>query len=209
MPQPKTYQDLRTHLLTPPAPLTPPKNPTTPTLSEPITSLRLHPTLEALLHLLNHDLPSAHFLARHMQSAPAHEGMYIHGLLHRIEGDYVNARAWYNNVCESEVFVAVWGQASEEEKKEIEGEGMKKMPAQRKAREWIDDVEGFVRRKKGDRRELEERSRREMEVVLKWCEDKFGTDAWEDVSGEGVRPSQEIRDIGNKMTTGGEGYRKF
>lgn len=34
--------------------------------------------------------------------------MYVHGMLHRVEGDIDNARAWYGNVCEAEVFKEVW-----------------------------------------------------------------------------------------------------
>lgn len=73
-----------------------------------ISELSLHPVLESLLHVLNLDLPSAHFLLRHMQAAPAYEAMYLHGILHRIEGDLDNARAWYGDVQDSEVFRAVW-----------------------------------------------------------------------------------------------------
>lgn len=138
--------------------------------------------------------------------------MYIHGLLHRVEGDYDNTRAWYFDVYTSPAFVSVWGEATEAEEKEVEGiqeEGGKKMPAQRKAREWVDRVEGFVRRKEGVRGDLEKESRREIESLLDWCERSFGTERVVDASSVWVRPSQEIKDIGNNMTTGGEGYRKF
>lgn len=147
-----------------------------------------------------------------MQSAPAYEGMYIHGLLHRIEGDYDNARAWYNNVYSSAAFEHIWGKAEDSEIEEVEAlqeKGGKKMPAQVKARQWLDRVEGFVKRKEGDRQVLEGESRREIEMLLQWCVDRFGTERVVDASEAWVRPSQEIRDIGNKMTTGGEGYRKF
>ncbi|KAF2232060.1 hypothetical protein EV356DRAFT_505658 [Viridothelium virens] len=63
-----------------------------------ISSLQLHPTIEALLHLLHSDLPSAHFLCRHMQAPPAVEGMLLHSILHRIEGDWNNSRAWVEDV---------------------------------------------------------------------------------------------------------------
>lgn len=43
-----------------------------------------------------------------MQAAPATEAMYIHGILHRIEGDLDNTRAWYGDVKSSEVFQSVW-----------------------------------------------------------------------------------------------------
>lgn len=35
--------------------------------------------------------------------------MYVHGMLHRVEGDIDNTRAWYGNVCEAEIFREVWG----------------------------------------------------------------------------------------------------
>lgn len=74
-----------------------------------ISRLSLHPVLESVLHILNLDLSSAHFLLRHMQAAPAFEAMYLHGILHRIEGDLDNARAWYTDVQDSEAFRHVWG----------------------------------------------------------------------------------------------------
>ncbi|KAL8745317.1 MAG: hypothetical protein Q9184_007892, partial [Pyrenodesmia sp. 2 TL-2023] len=103
-----TFPSLYTHILTLRAPLLPPGRSTSPSLTAAISALSLHPTLEVALHILNADLPSAHFLVRHMQSPPAYEGMYLHGILHRIEGDYDNARAWYGNVEASEVFGFVW-----------------------------------------------------------------------------------------------------
>lgn len=43
-----------------------------------------------------------------MQSPPKYEGMLLHALLHRTEGDLGNSRAWYSDVCGSEVFEYVW-----------------------------------------------------------------------------------------------------
>lgn len=56
-----------------------------------------HPLLEAALHLLNADLYAAHFLLRKMQADKT--GMWLHGILHRMEGDYDNARTWYADVA--------------------------------------------------------------------------------------------------------------
>lgn len=64
-----------------------------PALQSDIAGLLLHPVLEAALHLRNHALYPAHFLVRHMQNARA--GQHLHGVLHRIEGDFDNARVWY------------------------------------------------------------------------------------------------------------------
>ncbi|KAF3000885.1 hypothetical protein E8E13_007857 [Curvularia kusanoi] len=99
----KTYTSISHTLLTTHAasltPSPPPSlKPTTPSLTASISSLLLHPCVETTLHLLNADLSSAHFLVRHMQSPPAVEGMLLHGILHRIEGDMDNARAWVGDV---------------------------------------------------------------------------------------------------------------
>ena len=73
-----------------------------PSLSHSITSLTLHPCLESACHLLNLDLPAAHFLLRHMQDPSVHpEAALLHAILHRIEGDIENARAWYGSTLEA------------------------------------------------------------------------------------------------------------
>lgn len=43
-----------------------------------------------------------------MQAAPAFEAMYLHGILNWIEGNIDNARAWYRDVKETDVFEAAW-----------------------------------------------------------------------------------------------------
>ncbi|KAK3109751.1 hypothetical protein LTR53_016642 [Teratosphaeriaceae sp. CCFEE 6253] len=163
------------------------------TLPGKISALSLHPTLEALLHILNADLSSAHFLCRHMQNEPAWEGMFIHGLLHRVEGDYRNAEAWYGNVNESDVFRRAW-------------------PGD----EGLEDAKGFIRRierlrkeKKGDAKDLQVESGREVDALVGWCKEKFGTERMEDASHAWVEPSEEHRKIASKMLVGGEGWRQF
>lgn len=182
------------------------------------------------MHILNADLASAHFLVRHMQAAPALEGMYIHGLLHRVEGDYDNARAWYADVCEAECFTSFWGDVphdpntnTNEDGASIRkaqddgyfhiftpsGEKGKKVPAQLSARQFLDEIERLKRHGKGDKEALERTSRAEIEALLKWCEDKFGTGRVEDATKVWVQSDEEHRKIGQKMVSGGEGYRKF
>lgn len=162
-------------------------------LSHAISSLSPHPTLESLLHILNADLPSAHFLCRHMQNAPAWEGMYIHGLLHRVEGDYRNAEAWYGNVAESDVFQHVWpGEQGLEQ-----------------AKAFIRRVEKLRKEKVGDGKELEGESKREIHAFVGWCKSKFGTGRVEDATTVWVEPSEEHRKIAAKMLVGGEGWRQF
>lgn len=96
-----TFSELRLKLSQNPYPVFNPDAPVSKEVTTQIAALELHPTLEANLHLLNHDLPSAHFLVRHMQSSPAVEGMLLHSILHRIEGDFNNARAWAGDVWNS------------------------------------------------------------------------------------------------------------
>ncbi|KAJ9630716.1 hypothetical protein H2203_001240 [Taxawa tesnikishii (nom. ined.)] len=141
---PTSFSSLYDHLKTFPTPLLPPGHSYDPKLTDTIASLYLHPTIESLLHILNHDLPSAHFLARKMESAPAYEGMYIHGILHRVEGDYNNCLAWYADVCCSEAFEEVWGPSPDREfekgDRKIDG---RKQPAQESARAFIAAVRTF------------------------------------------------------------------
>ena len=187
-----TFSALYTHMKsTIPAPLNPPAKPSFTNLSSAIAGLSLHPTLESALHILNNDLPSAHFLVRHMESPPAYEGMFLHGILHRVEGDYDNARAWYRSVAKSDVFISVWP----------EGLG--------EAKAFIDRVEAFVKRKEGDGEALERESRRETDGVIAWCREKFGEAELRDASAAWVQPNEKIRRMGEDMVVGGEGWRKF
>ncbi|KAF2722092.1 hypothetical protein K431DRAFT_284297 [Polychaeton citri CBS 116435] len=175
-------------------PVLPPSSPSpfSRSLSHDISSLHLHPALEALLHILNNDLPSAHFLCRHMESAPAFEGMYAHGLLHRIEGDYRNAEAWYGDVAESECFRKCWPGGG------LEG-----------AKEFIGEVERLRRQRQGDLKGLESESKREIEALIEHCVYKFGTGVWVDGCKAWVEPSEKIRSIAAKQVVGGEGWRQF
>ncbi|TKA64599.1 hypothetical protein B0A55_10117 [Friedmanniomyces simplex] len=191
-----TFDALYTHLTTThhyPVLPSPSPNPHSKPLSHTIASLSLHPTLEALLHILNADLASAHFLCRHMQNEPAWEGMYIHGLLHRVEGDYRNAEAWYGNVAGSECFRRAWpGEAGLED-----------------ARGFIRRVERLRKEKVGSLEELEVESQREVDALVGWCKERFGTGRMEDATQAWVEPSEEHRKIASKMLVGGEGWRQF
>ncbi|KAL2064887.1 hypothetical protein VTL71DRAFT_4027 [Oculimacula yallundae] len=111
----ETFSSIYSRLTSHSSPLLPPSTPHSRALTSQIAALQLHPTLESALHILNADLVSAHFLLRHMQSPPAWEGMFLHGILHRIEGDYDNARMWYSDVAKDEsesdenIYENVWG----------------------------------------------------------------------------------------------------
>jgi len=178
-------------LLSFPSPVLPPPKVHNPSLTHQISSLSLHPVLETALHLLNADLPSAHFLVRHMQAAPAYESMYLHGILHRIEGDYDNARAWYGNVKDSEVFQAAWPAGEEA------------------ARNFLGQVEALRKKRQGNLAELEKESMREIQSVVEFCRKKFGEGEVRDASGIWVQPSKEHNDMAQAMIIGGEGWRQF
>lgn len=127
-----------------------------------------------------------------MQAPPAYEGMFLHGILHRIEGDYDNARAWYKNVAASEVFKEVWEGGEEE------------------ARGFIGKVEGLVKRGEGNNKEeLERDSLREIKAVVEYCRNKFGEKGMLDATEAWVKPGEDHRKMGEEMVSGGEGFRKF
>jgi hypothetical protein len=203
-----SLEDIHAQLLTYPPPLLPPVKALVPSLTAKIASLALHPTLEAALHILNQDLPSAHFLVRHMQSPPAFEGMFLHGILHRTEGDYDNARAWYSDVRDTELYGKVWN---------TRGIGWKQWKEHGKQREELDDGQKFLdavqqckeSAGKCRRGELESESEREIEAVFKWCAEKFGTEKIVDASKAWVKPSDDIKQIGEDQVSGNTGRRKF
>ena len=176
----------------------------TPALDHEIANLSLHPTLEAALHILNLDLPSAHFLLRHMQCAPAWEGMFLHGILHRIEGDYDNARAWYGNVKDSDVFVYVWGRVSNSVSASTDSE--KGIDA---ALHFITEIQSLRETGQGDRDELGSRSLDEIQAVVAFCAKRFGVQKVEDASGAWTKNEGNIEEKGQAMVIGGEGWREF
>ncbi|KAM0713688.1 hypothetical protein Q7P37_010650 [Cladosporium fusiforme] len=169
-------------------------HPQNPALSHEISSLALHPTLEALLHILNSDLSSAHFLVRHMESRPAVEGMFVHGVLHRVEGDYLNAEAWYRDVQDSDVFRAVWP--------ESEG-GLEGTVA------FIRRVEKLRKEGEGNLNGLEGESRREVETLKGFLVERFGTGRVEDATKVWVGKSGEGKKQHAGQVVGGEGWRQF
>ncbi|PNS13876.1 hypothetical protein CAC42_1367 [Sphaceloma murrayae] len=278
---PETFDAVYQRIKTFPTPLLPPGKAHDPKMTDRISSLYLHPSkqppssplsplsppsdllsnppfpaLEALLHILNLDLPSAHFLVRHMQAAPQWEGMYIHGLLHRVEGDYNNCRAWYADVCPCKAFTSFYGSsatdlpaslsflASESDLSSLAGSdddlspaptaeqpkskdpnsdgprlmygpGGGKVPSQTSARAFISAIEKLRRTSASSsgyaarRTDLERASRAEIEALVDFCAEKYGTGKVRDASGVWVQPGEEHRAMGEKMVTGGEGWRKF
>jgi hypothetical protein len=203
----------------------PPQRSTFPELTAIISDLQLHPTIEAALHMLNSDLPSAHFLVRHMQAPPAVEGMLLHGILHRAEGDFDNSRAWIGDVkdaCEgyqpkkksegqkldTDVFSKTKG-GEDNDKSLVEFVYGTSEP-----NKLIDDVEALRKKKASQRRggeeeEAEKRTRSELELVLSWCRAKFGDSEWRDASEAWVKNSEEISKMSGDMVSGGKGFREF
>lgn len=132
-----------------------------------------------------------------MQAEPAFEAMYLHGILHRVEGDIDNARAWYSDVKDREVFKVTWpGMSGFDE-----------------AMRFLGRVElRKVNRGKSDEeedRELREESLRELKEVIRFCEKKCGTEKVDDASQIWVSMNEKNKNIAEKMITGGEGWRKF
>ncbi|KAJ9666047.1 hypothetical protein H2201_003725 [Coniosporium apollinis] len=183
-----SFQSLVSTLSALPPPLLPPGHSRLPHLTAAIASLLLHPTLEATLHLLNHDLPSAHFLVRKMQAAPAFEGMLLHAMLHRIEGDYNNARAWYADCAGAGVVGWCWADGED-------GDGEK--------------GEGPVVQKKGDEMEAGEEGGEKGE----WDGRAANADELEEVEtvkgprrgGPALRRALEFVDAVEKLKRDGEG----
>ncbi|KAI6714519.1 hypothetical protein JHW43_002937 [Diplocarpon mali] len=214
-----------------PAPLLPPANAHCAKLASQIAALQLHPTLEAALHILNADLPSAHFLVRHMQSAPAVEGMLLHGILHRVEGDLDNARAWYSDVARegAELYARVWGGGGATFKDLDEGVreaafafGERREYGSGGAREgeldagqrFLNAVQAFKEtraRARGDEdgERLARESRREIETLVEWCVQRFGTETWADARDAWVRNGEEVQKMSDEMVGGDKGRRTF
>jgi hypothetical protein len=199
----QSFGQLYSHLLSLKHPVKPPGHATDTTLTGQISALRLHPTLEAALHLLNGDLPSAHFLVRQMQAAPAYEGMTLHGILHRMEGDYDNTRAWFRDVKDSEVFAAVWGSNGDG------GDAEDGQAAIDKGLAWVDEVEAFSKQRKGNGEELEKKGREEIQRAVEFCKGKFGAQVWSDAREAYAQPGGEQKQLGQDMVTGGKGFRQF
>jgi hypothetical protein len=192
----QSYTGLKQQLLSKSGPvLPPPRSAPSQNLTHAISSLFLHPSIEAALHLFNDDLVSAHFLVRHMQAAPQYESMMFHGILHRIEGDYENARAWYRDVKDSEVFLAVWGNGGIDKVMDFVG----RIEILRKETKHKDFSEVH---------QLEDESKRELKTVLEFCEKKFGTQKVDDASAIWVQDEKSSAK-GSDMVVGGEGWRQF
>jgi hypothetical protein len=196
IPPSANYQDLLAKLRNFPTPLLPPVHVFDKDTTKQIAALQLHPSLEAALHILNHDLPSAHFLVRHMEAPPAVEGMTLHGILHCIEGDYDNARAWYKDVASDEagkeLLEKAWGKHGKEG-----------------VLAFVDDVEKLDKKIDGNKAELEQTSLNAITVVVRQCEEKFGSDRWEDALSAWTKSPEKNQEMQQAMIIGEQGHRKI
>ena len=175
---------------------TSPKHLRYPGLAHQIANLSIHPTLESGLHILNLDLPAAHFLLRHMQDPQqCPEGAFLHGILHRIEGDIENARAWYRSTRDAngEVFKDAWAHANGPDE----------------ASQFLDKVERSRKEGGQDVLALQDQSFKEIQSVIAYCERKFGTAKVVDASTIWVGMSEDHRQKAGDMVVGGEGWRTF
>jgi len=180
--------------------------------SSTISDLSLHPVLESILHVLNYDLPSAHFLLRHMQAPPAHKAMFLHGVLHRMEGDLENAWAWYVDVKDAEVMKVVWAGNGA-------AQGDRKLAPEDSSESAIDHallfLDGLIEAKttvcsgKVAPQELTQTSLGEFSLLWALCENKFGTAQVLEASSIWLSMAEKHADFTEKMITGGEGWREF
>ena len=136
-----------------------------------------------------------------MEAKPAVEGMFVHGILHRVEGDYRNAEAWYGDVKDSECFKAVWPGSEDGD-----GEGMGGLEG---GLAFIRRVEGLRKEGKGNLEELQEESGRELDALKDFLVGKFGLERVEDATKVWVGKSEEGKKQHAGQLVGGEGWRQF
>lgn len=160
--------------------------------------------------------------------------MLLHGILHRCEGDFDNARAWIGDVGDAVAgFVpkhrAEGERLDEGVKREVARCGAKCAEGAEEeeegdliafvygetgveaAMELIDDIEFFRKRKggAGEKGSLEVTVREEMERVVEWCSKKFGTGEWTDARSAWTKNSEEVQKMSDDMVSGGKGFREF
>src|SRR5262245_15363251 len=75
-----------------------------PKLDELIARLEAPPALRSVLHLWNDSLERCHSLAQDIHDPT---GSYLHGVMHRREPDYGNAKYWFHRVGTHPVFARI------------------------------------------------------------------------------------------------------
>lgn len=61
--------------------------------------------LKSALHLFNENLDLSHTIS---QSLSSQTGSYLHGLMHRMEPDYPNAKYWFRRVGAHPIYPTLW-----------------------------------------------------------------------------------------------------
>lgn len=221
-----------------------PQPPFSQSLGSAISNALVAPPLEAGLHLLNGDLYAAHFLVRKMQTGKGGAdgalpgrgfGLWAHAILHRLEGDWENARAWYRDVANLEPsddggpaagkawFDKTWSRDGSEPY--LESSGFLDESAAFKARHPLlathpSCVVGLpstsptfeLVRDNGEYRRLAERSWHEL---LGFCNAAIAECGWtagiQDASGwyESSASDEKKNQMMQTMVGGGEGWRRF
>jgi len=155
--------------------------------------------------------------------------MYVHGILHRIEGDIDNTRCWYGNVKDTDVFQNTWSDKARKDAPEIAQEGWEhfldrleryrdRVRSRRGTGGWNQDGDKLdpkdVKDWNAEESLLRDTSLWEFEKVIKFCEDKFGVGEVRDANkdafvGRIESGNEEQAEIARSMITGGEGWRTF
>lgn len=155
--------------------------------------------------------------------------MYIHGVLHRIEGDIDNTRCWYRDVEDTDAFKQIWLNSGDDSNlPEAAQKGwehfldrLERFRDRTKSRHgkggWDQDQDKLnpasVKDWKVEEKLLRESSLWEMKRLLKFCEDKFGIDqidnAKKEFLGRIESGNEEHAKVAQSMVTGGEGWRTF
>jgi hypothetical protein len=73
-------------------------------LDDRIAALKAPPLVRAALHLWNDSLARCHDLAQEIETV---DGSYLHGLMHRREPDYGNAKYWFRRVGRHPLFASL------------------------------------------------------------------------------------------------------
>lgn len=158
-----------------------------------------------------------------------YESMYVHGILHRIEGDIDNTRAWYGDVKGTDAFQNTWSEESRKDAPEMASRGWE---------HFLDRLERYrdrVRSRNGvggrpqtedklrpedvkdwaaEEDLLRETSLWEFKKVIKFCEDRFGVGEMKSANdgaflGKMESGNEKYAEVAKSMVTGGEGWRTF
>ena len=155
--------------------------------------------------------------------------MALHGVLHRIEGDFDNNRAWLADVFDAargrikaaklegqteeereevgRFLLFVWGYPLRSRRNEEAECGLE--DARKRALVLTDEVGALRKKREGEENGLSAKCKEELERVLEWCEGKFGTERVVDATSAWAKPMEHVQEIGEDQVSGGKGWREF